>query len=158
MRLLYRFRRRRMSSYLRPDGRVLRSIQAPHHVTSEDGRLRISSAAFSTSSGDDGSCSVDLEQLLQEDNLTATTLYPSIPRSVGLVSLKVGRLREVAVTVEHEPVVHNWYHGGLGGAEIRKKKSKLKKLLAQECEPVVEIDPNLVAHYHDLPRDQGLVS
>lgn len=128
------------SDSLLPDGRALRTIQAPHHVTEEEGGFRISSAAFKA--GTDGTCSVDLEQLMHADGLASDALYPGLRGSVGLYAVRVDKVRTEGLGIEHDPLNANWYHGIINGDGLRRKASKR---LAQACVPVVDLDQHAAA-------------
>jgi len=141
MAFMFRFRKPIDSLSLLPEGRALRSIQAPQHVEDEDGAYRVSSAAFRP--GTDQTVSVDLEQLLTDDDLRSDTLYPSLARSVGLVAIGVDLLRAEGVAVDHFPVSTNWYHGSLTGEGL--KNPGRRRRLAKACAVVVAIDHDAVA-------------
>jgi hypothetical protein len=136
MAVMYRLRRKRAESSLRPEELVLRTICSPFHVTPDHGTktFRVSSAAYTPT--DDGAVSVDLAQLLREDGLSLDSLYPSMASAVGLVSHPVSAIRDEELAVQHDPVVENWYHGGLTGNFTKKKRRKL----ASSCNAVVAID------------------
>lgn len=145
MRMMCRFRKRLRPSQLRPDGLLLRTLQAPHHVQHEDGSWRVSSGAFSAAR--DGGCSIDLGQLLDEDGLPLTALYPSLPGSVGLASIDVATVRAQGGAAEHAPVATDWYHGNIRDGDQRVRKFGRK--LAGACKIIVEIDPELARQYHE---------
>lgn len=115
----------------------------------ESGRWRLSSAAFSPS-GSDQSCSVDLEHLLHADGLPSTVLYPGVDRSVALVAFPIRDLAAEEITVEHDPVIDNWYHGAMRGAALKRKGAT--KRLATAAEIVIPIDEVLAAKYHKAAR------
>lgn len=132
------------SNQLQPESRLLRTLQAPQHVQHEDGIWRPSSAAFSASRAD-AACSVDLEQLLVEDGLSAKSLFPSLPKSVGLVALPLSIVIGEGLEAKHDPVESDWYHGGILGAGL--KKQGVRKRLAARCESVVPIDATAAAAF-----------
>lgn len=113
---------------MQPDLRFIRTLQSPHHVVKDGqtGRYRISSKAFSPSSSD-GKLSGDLEQLLQEDGLHATAMYPAVSGAVAAAAISVGRIRDAGATVEQDPVCRNWYHGAVGDISSSKKLSCTKR-------------------------------
>lgn len=133
---LYKMRRQRPPSSLLPEGLSLRTIRSPFHVVldSKTNNMRVSSAAFEPT--DDGAVSIELGQLLETDTLSLTALYPSLTQSVALVAHKVGTLRGKSLTVHHEPMVENWYHGGIRGDF----KQAVKRHLAKNCIFVVGLD------------------
>ena len=118
-------------STLLPEFRFVRTLQAPDHIVFDKriSRYRISSQAFRPSS-EDGGLSGDLEQLLLYDGLSATAFYPSVKRSIGAASLTVGDVNSLDLSVHHEPVLNNWYHGAVRG--IRSSHSKKLSRLAAE--------------------------
>jgi hypothetical protein len=131
---------------LQPDLRFIRTLQSPHHVVKDGqtGRYRISSKAFSPSSSD-GKLSGDLEQLLQEDGLHATAMYPAVSGAVAAAAISVGRIRDAGATVEQDPVCRNWYHGAVGDISSS-KKTKLYKAAAE----IIAIDQNEAARLHAI--------
>lgn len=149
MRWMHRWRKPVPSSRFLPEHRALRSIQAPQHVKDENGQWRLSSAAFSPS-GSDQSCSVDLEHLLHSDGLHSTALYPGIDRSVGLIALPLHALAAEEITIAHDPVIDNWYHGAMRGAALKRKGAT--KRLAGAAEIVIPINEVLAADYHKAAK------
>ena len=144
MGLMCRLRRRR-ASLSRPDLRLVRTLQAPEQLVFDEpsGLWQFSSAAFRPSSSD-GCLSVDIEELLEADGLTVLTLYGAIDRAVGSATFTVREALDLGLTVEHQPVSKNWYHGGVRGI-VSSKNSKLKKKARQ----LVEIDQAAAQRYHD---------
>jgi len=136
MSAMCRLRRPLAASNLRLEFRFIRTLQAPDHIVLDkaSGRYRISSKAFGPSSSD-GTLSGDLEQLLVEDGLDPLALYPSVDRAVGAASLTIGNIQALGLSVEHQPVNRNWYHGGVRGI-----KTKHKKQLMNAATEIVPID------------------
>lgn len=135
MKWMCRLRQKR-STLSRPDLRFIRTIQAPDQVVFNKAteRYEFSSQAFSASSTD-GSLSGDLEELLVGDGLHALTLYPSIDRAVGVAGFRVEDAVNLGLTVAHEPVKTNWYHGGVRG-DLKKKTRQRLKEAATELVPI----------------------
>jgi hypothetical protein len=94
----------------------------------------VSSAAFGPT--DDGAVSVDLEQLLLEDRLPPTCLFPSLLSGVGLVAHTIETLRQKDLSAHHEKIITNWYHGGIRGNFTDGKR----RSLAKTCLSIIEID------------------
>ena len=140
--------RRARSSLSRPDLRFVRTVQAPEHIIFDKavGRYVLTSAAFSPSSSD-GSLSGDLEELLLGDGLRCDTLYPSVTRAVGAVTIKVSDAINLNLTVGHKPVRANWYHGGIRGI-----KGNVRRKLKERAEELVAIDQS-AAHARELARN-----
>lgn len=129
-------RRTRQSSHLRPDGQFIRSLRSPYHVVKDDqtGLYRISSKAFGPSSSD-GKVSGDLSQLLCDDGLSATAMYPAVKEPVGAAAVSIADVLAAGAVVEHDPVKQNWYHGAILGA-----KGKVKNKLQQASSEIIAID------------------
>jgi hypothetical protein len=129
MRLMLLLRSKWPPSRLQPEFRFIRTLQSPHHVIFDErtGRYGISSQAFTPSSSD-GALSGDLEQILLNDGLVATAMYPAVHDPVGAASLTIGQIREAQATVEHDPVNWNWYHGAVRGSKPRGVKKRLSNV------------------------------
>lgn len=126
MALMWLLRRKRHSSKLQPEYRVIRTIRSPDHVVKDStGKWRLSSGAYSPT--DDGLVSIDLEQLLVEDELDALFMYPALDRNVAAASHSVLSLRELNLDVVHDPMPRNWYHGGISGISTKAIQRKLAK-------------------------------
>jgi hypothetical protein len=94
--LMRLFRRSYPFSRLQPDLRFIRTLQSPYHVVMDEqtGRYRISSKAFSPSSVD-GALSGDLEQVLDDDGLLPTAMYPAVGDAVGAHAARQSRWESV---------------------------------------------------------------
>lgn len=139
--LMCLLRRNRQSSQLLPEYEVIRTVQAPHQlqlVTDATGNWRLSSAAYSPSS--DGLVSVDLAQLLIEDQLHILFMYPAVSRNVAAASHKVSALRELGLDVIHDPVLKNWYHGGISGIKNSNAGKRIQRQLARSASFPVPIN------------------
>ncbi|HTX49033.1 MAG TPA: hypothetical protein VME40_06535, partial [Caulobacteraceae bacterium] len=132
---------RRPKTLVRLDLRFVRTLQSPDQVV-YDSRLkrwRVSSAAFGPSSVD-GSLSGDLEELLEADGLPPDALYPAVARAVGASTFTIREANALGVTVGHEPVWTNWYHGGarfpgMNTSVVNKAKKRLQGV-AQDFIPI----------------------
>jgi hypothetical protein len=69
----------------------------------------------------------DLEELLVGDGLKADSLFPGMPRAVGASTFTIREARSLGVTVHHEPVLSDWYHGAARG-RVAQAKKRLHKL------------------------------
>ena len=138
MRLMHRHRAPYPSSQLQPDYRFVRTIQAPHHLVPDKatGLYRLSSKAFGPSKLD-GGLSGDLEELLARDGLGALAFYPAVKRAVGAATLSIKQIRGHGLEVRHEPVMEDWYHGGIHGF-----KGKAKEKLFRDAVELIAIDQN----------------
>jgi hypothetical protein len=132
-------RKKRLSSQLQPEYQVVRTIRSPDHVVKDaaTGRWRISSGAYSPT--DDGLVSIDLEQLLAQDNLNALFMYPALDRNVAATSHKVANLRALHLDAVHDPMPKNWYHGGISGISNKAIQRKLAKS-ALELSPIDQVE------------------
>jgi hypothetical protein len=128
------------------DLHFIRTIQSPNHVVKDaaTGLYRVSSKAFSPSS-EDKKLSGDLEQLLLTDGLHATSLRPALSRAVGAFALTIGKLRDQGLSVAHDPVRENWYHGAVSGITKRHQK-----ILSREAIELIAIDQGEVAKFESL--------
>jgi hypothetical protein len=127
--LMTLLRRKCPSSQLLPDLRFIRTLTSPHHVVHDDGtgEYRISTKAFGPSSSD-GKLSGDLEQILQNDGLAATAMYPAIRNPVGAAAVTVGDIASAGAQAEHDPVGTNFYHGSVSGTKPRSVKDRLRSV------------------------------
>ena len=91
------------------------------------GGKRISSMAFSPSSGSNGGMSVDLQKLIEGAGIDART-FVTTPVWIGSVRLKVGDLRKEKLKVGFEPTKANQFHGEVWGNFTMEKKERLKEL------------------------------
>jgi hypothetical protein len=106
-------------------------------VQDSTGRWRISTGAYSPT--DDGLVSIDLEQLLAEDDLDALFMYPAIDRNVAAASHTVAGLRALGLDAVHDPMLKNWYHGGISGISNKAMKRKLVES-AVELSPIDQLE------------------
>jgi hypothetical protein len=104
----------------------------------QTGPYRISSKAFSPSSVD-GALSGDLEQVLDDDGLPPTAMYPAVGDAVGAAAISIKDVRSAGASVEHDPVWTNWYHGSVFGTRNRRVRNGLQKF-AVEIIPIDQIE------------------
>ena len=104
---------------------VIRRIS--HYFVVEDsktGEKKVSSMAFDKSSGENGSISVDLPSLMELDSVDVAGHVTS-PVWIGSVTLNVGEIRGLTLSVGYDPTDENKYHGGIWGGVTRGVKRKL---------------------------------
>jgi len=135
---------------LQPEFRVVRTIRSPDHVIKDDltGEWRLSSGAYSPAN--DKLVSVDLEQLLAEDELPPLAMYPALNRSVAAATHSISELRGSNLDVVHDPTNKNWYHGGISGITNKKMQRKL----AESAGFLVPIDPTEAQKLKDVSDQQ----
>lgn len=145
-------------SKLLPDFKFIRTLQTPHHIVFDKrlSRYRISSQAFRPSSADNA-LSGDLEQLLNFDGLSAVALYPAVNLEIGAASLTVREIRSHDLTVHHEPVWVNWYHGAVRGIQSGKAGQKTKKALCALATEIIAIDQVEAARRESLLNSAAIV-
>ena len=111
------------------DSWVIRNIDPANHVVPDKntGRLRISSGAFSASTGDpDNGMSVDVGQVLTELALPQAAM---VPVGMGAVRLKVADVRNLQLDVGSDPMPNNPAHGQVWRVKSTKKQ-KLHSIVA----------------------------
>jgi hypothetical protein len=91
------------------------------------GGKRISSIAFSPSSGLNGGMSVDLQKQIEDAGLDAQ-VFVTTPHWIGSVRFNVGQLRNEEFKVGYDPLKDNLYHGEVWGSFTTSKKRRLKQL------------------------------
>lgn len=96
---------------------------------------RISSMAFTPSSGINGGMSVDLQKQIEEAGRDAREFVTS-PVWIGSVRFQVGQLRAEEFKVGYDPSKRNLHHGEVWGNFTASKKQKLREL----CEWFIAID------------------
>jgi hypothetical protein len=118
------------------------------------GGYRPSSGAFKP--GRDGTISVDLEEALYWDGLTADSRFPSLRQAVGLVAHKVGFYRDLGNDVELAVVDGNDYHGSvIHSAPSNAALRACARELAELYEAVIEIDVDEAARFIALHQSKG---
>ena len=146
--------RKKKSILTQPEVYFIRTLQAPDHIVfnKSTNLYEFSSQAFNASSGG-GSLSGDLEEILIFDGLEGLTLYPSVSRGVGAAAFKVQDALNLGFTIGHEPVVRNWYHGGVRGDFKKSKKQSLK----QAAREIVPIDQAQARIYDEQKQAAAMV-
>ena len=117
---------------------LIRYINVREHVIYDENlrRRRISSAAFSASSGDPNfGMSVDLGQLLAEGGLSESA---RVPAGMGAVKLQVGPVRSLNLRVGSDQSRANKYHGQVWDVKSG-KRSKLHKLVLDWVAPIDDV-------------------
>ena len=118
------------------DDQIIRRISKQFLVKDEKtGGRRISSMAFSPSTGPNGGLSVDLKRQIEEAGIDVRQ-YVTDARWLGSVYFTAGALRENGFLVGFDPLPSNAYHGEIWGSFPRPQKKKLHQL----CRWFVQID------------------
>lgn len=95
---------------------IIRRIPENWIVTESNGRRRLSSMAFSPSSGPHGGMSVDLQAQIEEAGLDCCEfLSTTSPQCVGSIRFEAGALRGQGFKVGFDPQPLNPYHGEVWG-------------------------------------------
>lgn len=100
---------------------IIRRIDPEQHVVDDDNRncRRISTKAYSPSSGENGGMSVDIEQLMIADDVEPKA-YVTSPKYVGSVAFTAQSLRDVGLRIGYDPIPNvNPYHGEVWGTEVK---------------------------------------
>lgn len=129
-------------SQINPDDKIIRRINPEQHVVWDDsrGRPRISSKAFSPSSGQNGGMSVDIEQLLLADGVNSRE-YVTTPVFTGSVAFSAGAARALDLQVGYDATPSNPYHGEVWGKDRPNRFSRPQKRgLAEASCWYVELD------------------
>lgn len=95
---------------------IIRRINPKQHVV-EDANLgckRLSTKAFSPSSGEKGGMSVDIEALIIEGGEKPKE-YVKTPVFTGSVQFSAGDARELGLMIGYDPISTNPYHGEVWG-------------------------------------------
>jgi hypothetical protein len=95
---------------------IIRRITVHHIVEDAQGRRRLSSMAFSPSSGPNGGMSVDLQAQIEEAGRDCREFISTTsPEGIGAIRFEVGALRGVNLQVGFDPQPSNPYHGQVWG-------------------------------------------
>lgn len=116
-----------------PDQTIIRRINPVQHVVRDDNRgcSRISTKAFSPSSGENGGMSVDIEAQIVQANLDPRE-YVTTPVFTGAVSFVAGAVRALNLRIGYDPIDENPYHGEVwGNPRPNRFKKFTKKGIAQ---------------------------
>lgn len=100
---------------------IIRRIDPIHHIVTDDNRncRRISSKAYSPSSGENGGMSVDIEQLMIAANVESKAFVTS-PPYIGSVAFTAQSLRDAGLRIGYDPIPNvNPYHGEVWGTEVK---------------------------------------
>lgn len=109
---------------------VIRRISEQHIVFDPKiGGRRLSSAAFTPSSGPNGGMSVDLERQIEEAGLNPK-VHVTSPQWTGSVRFLAGSLRAEGFMVGYDPLPENPYHGEVWGNFRKSNQRKLVQLCA----------------------------
>lgn len=108
------------------------------------GEYRVSSKAFGPSSSD-GTLSGDLEQILVEDGLDATAMYPAVRDPVGAASVTLAEILATGARVAHDPMQVNWYHGAVTGTKPKGVRARLRDKAVE----IIPIDQARAKAFHD---------
>jgi hypothetical protein len=101
---------------IRPDDGIIRRITEQYIVKEADGSRRLSSLAFSPSSGPNGGMSVDLQAQIEEAGLNCREfINTTAPQCIGAVRFEAGTLRGENLQVGFDPQPSNPYHGEVWG-------------------------------------------
>jgi len=124
------------------DGVVIRRINPQQHIVWDENRgcSRISSKAFSPSSGPGDGMSVDIEQLMISDGIDPRQ-YVTTPVFTGSVAFSAGAARALGLLVGYDPVPPNPYHGEVwGGSRPNRFSRRQKEGLAEGSCWYVKLD------------------
>jgi hypothetical protein len=110
---------------------IIRRITEQHIVTEADGSRRLSSLAFSPSSGLHGGMSIDLQAQIEEAGLNCREfITTTAPQCIGAVRFEAGALRRANLQVGFDPRPTNPHHGEVWGNFTRAMKTKTLPRLA----------------------------
>jgi len=121
---------------------IIRRINPRQHVVWDENRScsRISSKAFSPSSGPNDGMSVDIEQLMLSDGVDPRQ-YVTTPVFTGSVAFSAGSARALGLLVGYDPLPTNPYYGEVwGGSRPNRLSQRQKKGLAEASRWYVELD------------------
>lgn len=113
---------------------IIRRINPKQHVVWDSNKEcnRVSTKAFSPSSGECGGMSVDIESLIIENDHDPKE-YVTTPIFTGSVSFLASDVRELELRIGYDPISENPYHGEVWGNNQRPNRfsnSQKKKLKA----------------------------
>ena len=111
---------------------LIRRITAQHIVTEANGRRRLSSMAFNSSSNPNGGMSVDLQAQIEEAGLNCREfLTVTSPQCIGAIRFEAGALRERNFQVGFNPQPSNPHHGEVWGNFTGAMKNRILPGLAR---------------------------
>lgn len=101
---------------IKAEDTIIRRINPDHHVVWDEnrGRNRVSSKAFTPSSGENDGMSVDVEALIIADGHDPKE-YVTTPVFIGSVAFSAGVARALDLRVGYDPIPKNPYHGEVWG-------------------------------------------
>jgi hypothetical protein len=110
------------------DDVIIRRINPSEHVIPDQNRncLRISSKAYSPSSGQNGGMSVDVEALIASAGHNPQT-YVTTPVFTGSVTFNALQIRTLGLWIGYDPLATNPYHGEVWGAVRHNRFTKTQK-------------------------------
>jgi hypothetical protein len=123
---------------------IIRRINPAEHVVPDQNRNcnRISSKAYSPSSGQNGGMSIDVEALIRKAGLQPQ-IFVTTPVFTGSVAFEASSIRSLGLWVGYEPLTLNPYHGEVWGAVRHTKFTRSQKSgLASSANWYVQI-PNV---------------
>lgn len=126
------------------DDQIIRRINPDHHIVFDSNRncYRVSSKAFSPSSGENGGMSVDLPKLITEAGISVEE-FITTPTFTASVIFKAEVVREVGLLVGKTPQENNPYHADVWGQNKPNRFSNgQKKALQRSAEWLVNV-PNI---------------
>jgi len=96
---------------------IIRRINPIQHVVWDNNREchRISTKAFSPSSGERGGMSVDIESLILESD-DDPKKYVTTPTFTGSVTFFANDARKLDLVIGYDPIFENPYHGEVWGS------------------------------------------
>jgi hypothetical protein len=111
-----------------PDQTIIRRINPVQHIVRDDNRgcNRVSSKAFSPSSGKNGGMSVDIETKIVEAELDPQK-YVTTPIFTGSVSFLASAARALGLWIGYEPIPETPYHGEVWGTPKPNRFRKSQK-------------------------------
>jgi hypothetical protein len=127
---------------IKPEEVIIRRINPVQHVVWDENRgcNRISSKAFSPSSGENGGMSVDIEDLILEGGHNPKQ-YVTTPIFTGSVAFSADNVRNLGLRIGYDPIQENPYHGEVWGSPRANRFSNpQKKGLLAASEWYVEIE------------------
>ncbi len=125
-----------------PDQTIIRRINPVQHIIRDDNRdcSRVSSKAFSPSSGPNGGMSVDVEARIIADDLDPHE-YVTTPVFTGSVSFLASAARALNLWIGYDPIPDNPYHGEVwGNPRPNRFSGGQKKGLQNACEWYVPLE------------------
>lgn len=107
---------------------IIRRINPNYHVVNDEnlGCRRVSTKAFSPSSGENGGMSVDVESLIIKGGQNPEE-YVTTPIFTGSVKFIADDIRKLGLIVGYDPIPDNPYHGEIWGAERPNRFTKSQK-------------------------------